>query len=131
MNTTNPFDNAPIIFSYTRAQALEDGVLIDMTDWAREIGFTVPVACTAAVWNGYVVPPDGTRELGQSERGRAHDVLWMLWNAIRRSEGGDQLTFDVIFLQSNRRHKTVTFKAVCGPGDGGEPVVTVMMPSED
>ena len=83
------------------------------------------------MWNGYVVPPIGTRELGQSERGRAHDLLWMLWNAARRSGGSDQLVFDVISLQSGGRHLTVTFKAGCGPGDRGEPVLTTMMPNED
>ena len=77
-HTNNPFDDAPIIHSYTRAQAIEDGVLVDLTEWARETGFHIPVACTAAVWRQYVTPPKGTRELGQSERGRAHDMLWMV-----------------------------------------------------
>lgn len=27
--------------------------------------------------------------------------------------------------------RRVTLKAVCGPGDEGEPVVTLMMPEED
>ena len=131
MNTTNPFDDAPIIFSYTRAQAIDDGVLVDLTPWARETGFTIPVACTAAVWHDYIVPPDQTRELGQSERGRAHDVLWMLYCAIRRCGGGDQLAFKVMLLQTPRKHKTVTFRTVCGPGDEGEPVVTIMKRDED
>ena len=60
----NPFENAPIIFQYSRAQAIEDGVLIDLTEWAKELGFKVPVACTAAVWNGYIVPTERTRALG-------------------------------------------------------------------
>jgi hypothetical protein len=68
MNDKNPFEDAPVIFSYTRAQAIEDGVLVDLTDWAKETGFKVPVACTAAVWNGYVVPPQGTESLGQMAR---------------------------------------------------------------
>ena len=131
MNTTNPFDDAPIIHRYTRAQAIEDGVLVDLTEWARETGFSIPVACTAGVWNGYVIPPEETRELGQSERGRGHDLVWMLYCAIRRSAGGDELRFRVLFLQTARKHKTVTFKAVCGPGDRGEPVLTIMMPDED
>ena len=131
MDATDPSNDAPIIFSYTRAQAIDDGVLIDLTEWARETGFTIPVACTAAMWNGWVVPPDGTRELGQSERGRAHDLLWMLWNAIRRSAGSDRLTFEVMFLQPNGRHKTVTLKAMCAPGDDGEPVLTILLPNED
>jgi hypothetical protein len=100
----NPFEDAPVIFQYSRAQAIEDGVLIDLTEWAKETGFKIPVACTAAVWNGYVVPTDRTREIGQSERGRAHDLLWMLFNAIRKGGNGDTLLFQVMFLQTPHRH---------------------------
>jgi hypothetical protein len=74
----NPFADAPVIFSYTRKQAIEDGVLIDLTEWAKETGFRYPVACTAAVWQGHIVPPEDTRAFGQSERGRGHDLLWMV-----------------------------------------------------
>jgi hypothetical protein len=127
----NPFDDAPVVFQYTRAQAIEDGVLIDLTEWAKETGFRFPVACTDSVWNGYVVPNDATRELGQSERGRAHDLLWMLFCAIRKHGDGDTLLFEVIFLQSPNRQVTVKLKSVCGPGDQGEPVLTIMLPHED
>jgi hypothetical protein len=127
----NPFEDAPVIFQYTRAQAIEDGVLVDLTEWAKETGFKIPVACTSAVWNGYVVPTDRTRQLGQSERGRAHDLLWMLFNAIRRNGKGDTLLFDVMFLQTPDRHRMVKLKSVCGPGDHGEPVITIMLTGED
>src|SRR4051794_4558851 len=36
-----------VIFAYTRADALADGVLIDVTDTAKEAGFRIPVAVTA------------------------------------------------------------------------------------
>jgi hypothetical protein len=131
----NPFADAPVIFSYTREQAIEDGVLVDLTEWAKETGFRIPVACTSAVWHQYIVPPEGTRALGQSERGRGHDVLWMLYVFIRASkrngEGDDRLFYKVIFLQAPRRQETVTLKAICGPGDNGEPVITIMKPDED
>lgn len=125
----------PVIFRYTRKQAIEDGVLVDLASWAAETGFTIPVACTAAVWNQYVTPPNGTEELGQSERGRGHDLLWMLYVAIRRNsahgEGGDRILYDVIFLSAQHEHETVKLKAICGPGDNGEPVLTIMLPHED
>ena len=129
----NPFAGAPVIFSYTRAQAIEDGVLVDLTEWAKETGFRIPVACTAAVWNGYIVPPQETEKLGQSIRGRAHDVLWMLYLAIRGSGSTkrDQLQYEVIFVMHEGRQETVTFKSICGPGDNGKPVLTVMRPDED
>ncbi|MBI5764247.1 MAG: hypothetical protein HZA51_12060 [Planctomycetes bacterium] len=142
-SSENPFADAPVIFSYTRSQAIEDGVLVDLTAWAKETGFRIPMACTAAVWHGCIVPPKGTKELGQSERGRGHDVLWMLWLAIRRSgptrtklepdssRNEDIILFDVIFLQAPNKPETVRLKAHCGPGDQGEPVITNLLPGED
>ena len=38
----NPFDGAPIIYSYSRKQAIEDGVLVDLSPWAKETGFSIP-----------------------------------------------------------------------------------------
>jgi len=29
------------------------------------------------------------------------------------------------------RARLVTLKALCGPGDDGEPVITIMLPEED
>ncbi|MFA9478777.1 DUF6573 family protein [Phycisphaerales bacterium AB-hyl4] len=130
MAETHP-ESDPIIYRYTRQQALADGVLVDLTEWAKETGFHCPVACTAAVWHGYVVPREGLRSLGQSERGRGHDLLWMLYHAIRRSRRKDQLLFQVIFLMEPERQETVTLKVICGPGDEGEPVLTILLPNED
>jgi len=131
----NPFADVPVIFSYTRKQAIEDGVLIDLTEWAKETGFRIPVACTSAVWHQYIVPPEGTRTFGQSERGRGHDVLWMLYTTIRactrNAEADDRVLYKVIFLQAPHRQETVTLKAICGPGDNAEPVMTIMCPDED
>ena len=46
---TNFWEDADLISVYTRAQALEDGVLYDVSDLARESGFTLPTAITAGV----------------------------------------------------------------------------------
>jgi hypothetical protein len=129
---SDPFEGAPVIFSYTRKQAIEDGVLVDLTEWAREAGFAISVACTSEVWHRYIQPPPGTTELGQSERGRAHDALWLLFLAIRRAASGtDLLMFEVAFLQAPGRIERVQLKATCGPGDEGEPVLTLLTPNED
>jgi len=133
MKEKNPFEDAPVIFSYTRAQAIEDGVLVDLTAWAKETGFKVPVACTSTVWQGYVVPLPETEGWGQSERGRAHDLLWLLFLAIKASKntGQDQILYKVLFLMAPNKTEEVTLKAHFGPGDDGEPVVTIMRPDED
>ena len=62
-----------VIFSYTRAQAIADGVLMDVSELAQESGFRFPVAVTAGVWAECVAVPDGVE--GQDETGRLWDVL--------------------------------------------------------
>ena len=129
-----PEDNEPesvIIFQYTRAQAIADGVLIDVTETAKEAGFKLPVAVTAAVWAQYVAVP--TECEGQDEQGRLWDILWMLRHAISTDSrrNTDQLNYQVLVNNDGRKPQPVTLKSICGPGDDAEPVITIMLPQED
>jgi hypothetical protein len=51
------FENAEVIHRYTRADALRDGVLIDTSPTAREVGIKFPVALMAAAWAKRVTLP--------------------------------------------------------------------------
>jgi hypothetical protein len=62
------FENADLIHRYNRADALRDGVLIDVSATAREAGIRFPVALTRAVWERCVSIPPGV--LFQDEAGR-------------------------------------------------------------
>jgi hypothetical protein len=68
------FEEADLIHSYTRADALRDGVLVDVSATAREAGLRHPVALTRAAWERCVTVPPGV--LCQDEAGRLWDVLW-------------------------------------------------------
>src|ERR1017187_6094321 len=87
MNTEqneSPF--GPVIYSYTRAQAIADGVQVEVTKTAQEAGIKFPMFLTRAVFDKYVaVPPDVT---GQDEAGRLWDVVWMTRFAIIRARPG-------------------------------------------
>jgi Family of unknown function (DUF6573) len=126
------WQEADLISSYSRAQAIEDGVLVDVTATAKEAGIRFPVALTRAVWSQCVEVPAGVQ--GQDESGRLWDVLWMFRQQARRTSGG-LLTFTLYVRNSRRvkldRRDIVTLKAVCGPGDTAEPVITIMLPDED
>ncbi|MFG2961412.1 DUF6573 family protein [Streptomyces sp. NPDC048291] len=131
-------DPGDIIHAYTRAQALADGVLTAVdAALAREAGFTVPVALTSAVWEGCVAWNDGDseRQVPQDERGRLWDVLNMARAAIRRGGGdSDRVTVDLRRVpRDGRTRKALRIQLVCaiGPGDHGEPVITIMEPHED
>lgn len=119
----------PVIFSYTRAQAIEDQVLIDVSKMASEAGIKYPTAVTAAVWEEFVRVPEGVT--CQDEQGRLWDILNMFRFAAKKSNGKDILRFEVLVRNDNRKPKLVSLKAICGPGDTLDPVLTIMLPDED
>jgi hypothetical protein len=94
------FENADLIHCYTRADALRDGVLIDVSATAREAGIRWPVALTRAVWEWCVRVPLGV--LSQDESGRLWDVAWLLACAIRGSNGAREVCFGLHVRNDNR-----------------------------
>lgn len=43
-----------VVSYYTRAEALIDGELVDVTPMAKEVGFKISVAVTCTVWDKYM-----------------------------------------------------------------------------
>jgi hypothetical protein len=136
---TNPNGEAsplgPIIYGYSRAQAIADGVLVDVSAMARQTGFSVPVAMTSAAWADLVEwsDQDSSRQTHQDESGRLWDVLWMARLAARCAQGG---TVAVQFYRvprggKGRMPRKTTLQMNIGPGDVAEPVITLMIPGED
>jgi hypothetical protein len=119
----------PVISRYSREDALEDGMLVDVTDTAREAGFTIPVAMTAGVWERYVTIPKGVR--CQDEDGRLWDILWMAFNAARRNGNSSEISFTVYVRNDNRAPRPRQLKCHVGGGDHGEPVITICLAGED
>jgi len=133
--TDSPF--GAVIYRYTRAQAIEDGVLIDAGPAAKEAGFRWPVALTTAVWSDCVewTDDDSRNQTHQDLSGRLWDVLWMAVSAIHLArEGSDQLNFKLYRIPRDGRSinaELTDLKLIVGPGDQGEPVVTILLPHED
>jgi len=131
------FTQNDVIHAYTRAQSIEDGFLADVSETAREAGIRFPVAITQEAWADCVAWDDEAEArkggTGQSEAGRLWDVLWMLRMAISRIQGNVAM-YEIYRVPREGRGvkpRRVTLKAVCGPGDQGEPVITIMLPYED
>ncbi len=75
-------ENDDIIISrYSRENAIEDGVLIDITEQARETGIRLPTVITDHLHHVLEDIPD--RSIGQDWRGRLHDVLWMTFLKLK------------------------------------------------
>jgi hypothetical protein len=75
-----------IIFSYTRAQAIADRVLIDVTPTAVETGFRFPTALTGDLMAAIETIPQQYPH--EDIEGRLGDLLWMGSLAAWRAKPG-------------------------------------------
>jgi hypothetical protein len=104
---------------------------------AREAGFKWPVALTADTWAECVVwaNDDSTQQVHQDQSGRLWDVLYMASHAIRTSkDSGDRILFQLYRVPRDGQSveaELITLRLIVGPGDSGEPVITILLPHED
>lgn len=131
------WDDAEIIHVYTRAQAIADGVLVDVSD--RGNVFAYPVAMTATAYAATVAWSDEdearkSEGTGQSESGRIWDVFYLGAMAARRANGRQLVPFRVLCVPregASIEPVPVDLHLHIGPGDTASPVLTIMLPGED
>ena len=131
LKVATDFGELEVIHVYSRAQALEDGVLVALSEGETKAlcleHYREPLACTADVWallERAIVNPRYCNDL----QGLLHDILFM--SKRGRQVAPDTRLFPVIIKGVGKRllHE---LKLVIGPGDAGEPVLTLMFPWED
>ncbi|MGE3171792.1 MAG: DUF6573 family protein [Planctomycetota bacterium] len=122
-----------LLHSYSRAQAVADGVLFDASQQAGPAGmlggFRVPVAVTASLWAIIEAIPASLAGIADA-RGRLHDVLWMAAVAARRQPQEPRVSFTLHLPHRGSRQRLVHLVLAIGPGDRGEPVVTIGYPED-
>jgi len=125
----------PVIYAYTRAQAIADGVLVDVSEIAKEVGFVLPMAITEALHNR-LIPSRADQGLGQEYDGRLWDVLLLAAFTLQLAERGtSSVTFTVSLQEVEARsgqlqNSDLRIRVVCGPGDEGDPVGTIGFPED-
>ena len=114
---------------YTRQQAIEDGVLVDVTpnfsDLVMLAESPVPVALTSTLYVRHVEVTEKNRRSGSTEE-RLSDLLLAVGVAIKSEKNKDQI-FTICKLGS----KVVKIKIVRGLDEAGENTITIMLPEED
>ena len=131
--STDLWNGADVIYSYTRAQAVEDGVLVDATtgnlaEVTRQ-HYRHPVAMTASVFDLMTRAVEHPKHCNDY-RGVWHDILWMSRQNITRRIDATCHLFKV-YITGIGRQRWHELKIQCHPGDQGEPVLTIMFPEED
>ena len=127
---------AEVISVYTRKQAIEDGVLVDLRqgdleEVVKNAGFKYPVACTAEVFHECIELTEAAKRAGNDIKGRLWDVLFMLSMAIKTTRNTTRIAYKLNVVRDRVRATPTELVAVCGPGDEGEPVITIMFPGQD
>ena len=137
------FSEADLVYAYTVDQAVEDGVLVDVTETAKEAGFSCRGVVTRAVWDDCVEwsEKDAKRSRAlQDEAGRLWDVVWMAGWAARIAARAERPKSEALFKlvrvprPGRGRVRNVVLKVAmgsAGPDAGSGPVATIMMREED
>jgi len=122
----------PIIYSYTRTQAIADGTLADITDIAKDAGFRYPTAVSTHLYHEVLNPSESLAAQGQSLLGRIWDMLTILRLSIKSQPDTSWLTFSPLFVMTpDTSPAPITIISTVGPGDHGEPVITLYLPEDD
>lgn len=126
MGTITDFLGDVTVFTYTRAEAIADGVLVEADpEIVQAAGFSIPVAMTSTVYETFV-----TARSHESESENLARLGWLLHtvrDAIKSSAEGNRVDFH----HMDSDGKMHELYALCHPGDNGEPVITVMFIGED
>ncbi len=128
-------EQAEIISIYSRADAIADGVLVDMTQepfgsLAREAGIVWPIAMTSTAFAEFVEVFDAPGHSCQDVKGRWWDVLWM-FRRTRREVSPLEARWKLAVRDADGRQRQKELKCVSGPADDGSPCLTFMLPNED
>lgn len=131
------FSAADLIDSYTRADAIEDGALVDVSAAARSAGFRIPVAVTRSVWFDCI-------EWGQSDTDRTGqwdtqalrlERLLRCAAAIarqRRENNSAPRPFQINRIaRTGPTSRTASLVLRISGGDQWEPVITITHENED
>lgn len=126
----NPFADAEIISVYTRQQAIDDGMFVDVSKMAKEAGIKYPVAITSNLFHTYIEPSEEAKSYGQSVDGRLWDVLFVFRMMAKRANGSF-IKFTVSFNDGTKK-EDVDIWAVCeaqSPTDPS-PAINIMLPED-
>lgn len=126
----------PVISSYSRAQAIVDGVLVDLGMFVSDghpvlnlVGIRFPVAMTSTAYAAVIGERDGELLPTEVVTKRVLYLLSVLKRAIIMHPGSDLSL--ISFGCTSAQLKPIELKAIFGPGDRAEPVITIMLPLED
>lgn len=121
-----------IVPVYSRGQALADGMLVDVSPLAREIGFKDAVALTRHVYADCVADSldDACKDIEDTQL--LSVLLPAVWAMREQSHRRlREIVFMVHRISPDGRERSTDLKIIAGPGDHGETVLTILTVDDD
>jgi uncharacterized protein YuzE len=120
------------IFVYTRQNAIDDGVFIDVTEQAKVIGFKIPVAITTNLFSTYLKSYNEDKQKAEQETKKAvNNFLLKVRNLIsvhKERESSTLLEIVVPFHSGEQVEVWVAVEAQ-SPTDPSQ-AINIMLPED-
>lgn len=107
---------------FSRHEAFEIGLLIDLSRQAREAGIRYPLAISTEVYQECLI---GDEDDLHDEMERALDLVSQVAAIARMSPQGSRIHFD--FVRDADEFREIPLVLICSLGDFGETVLTVVL----
>ena len=128
------FENAEVIYTYTRKQAIEDGMQVKLegenADLVKEAGYKYPVFITSGVLE--------LIEKAVASEKDCNDFKGVLWDILYMSRAvgkpvNDRMTKFEVIISGTGKQRTHIMYIECGAMDFDDPapVLTIMLPEEN
>lgn len=126
----NNKDDFEYIFSYSRHDAIEDGVLVDVTQYAKELGIKLETVFTRSLMEAVLDIPQSHSY--QDERARCHDILFIALLALKKiiKDKEPQGSFQVHLHTSNEEDSPKLLIISLHDDDHGKPCITIGFPED-
>jgi hypothetical protein len=123
------FEDFEVVSCYTRANAIADGVLIDVTERACQVGFKLPTVVTATVWSSIIEMGNAEIESLRLTAFLARCCSEAIYSSKQRPNARRvNFSYGDENLPVSSMHNVIID---IGPGDNAEPVLTIMFPCDD
>ena len=114
-----------IISTYTRQQAIEDGIFVDVSAVAKKCGFTIPVAITTNLFNKYIKQNNPLETETQ-----IYHYLHKIRNAILNDPKRDTDSLLYLQLSTPNDHIDVWVAIEAQSPTDPSPAINIMLPED-
>jgi len=129
-------NESDVIYSYTREDAIDDGILIPVDtiseNLAKQAGFSIPVLVSHSLYEKHLKPTETLEKMGQDIIGRTWDVLNVARYTATQSKDSDRMEFVVSFLAVNNSNYDVKLIAsIDVMSKNNQPAIHIFLPEDD